>query len=727
MNSVELIINEIKCKSCSDGIINHLIDIPGVIDISINIVTKMCDIKYDSTKIGIRDILKIISELGYNGTVCEDNQSITQINLNNIQNDLKFLKQSLLFSIPILVMTMWYMHGNLISDWLIFFIITPMHFFIGSKFHRNAYLNLLNFDLTMDVLISLSTLTSYIYSVIIIIFNSIDPSIYRHNLFDTSAMIFTFILLGKYIETNIKHKMFNHTNKLINLTPQTANLICDDNIMKIEINKLQLNDLLVVYPDEIIPTDGIIVFGNSWIDESMITGENMPILKGEFDHVIGGTINKGEVFRMKVSQIGGNTKLSKIIKLIKESYKYKSNIEKLGDNITRIFIPVIIGISLITLMTWTYYRSIYDGLWFFISVIVISCPCAIGLATPTAIMVGINIGAKYGILIKNSHVFEMLTKIDTLFIDKTGTLTFGKLKVNQVNILNLSISEIKLFIYLMMIEKNIRHPVAEALTNYGHKITLLESIPSADNIQQFPQGVTGIINNQTIKIGSLIFFDKHITDQVSTISDKLVIVTINDILVSIINLTDELRPESQNLINWCNLNNITVYMLTGDSEIVTKPIANHLGINYLCELTPDQKLNIIKEYKLLGHNVCMIGDGINDSPALAEADVGMTIKTGHEIALDTADVILLKNIIDFCTVMKLSKYTFRIIKINYMWAFLYNLLCIPIAAGVLVYFGIPSISPMIASLAMSLSSICVVLCSLSLNLFNFTNCVSSHI
>jgi len=597
---------------------------------------------------------------------------------------------------------------------------TPVVFISGKRFFKVFIKNLRHFSFEMNSLVAIGTAAAYGYSTVATLFAtefSIDGKL-PHVYFETAGVIITLILMGKLLEHRAKRKTSDSVKKLIELKPKTARILINSIEREILLEQLNTDNIVVIRPGEKIPADGIIVSGTSSIDESMITGESLPVEKESGDKVIGGTINKNGSFIFRVTEVGDNTVLSQIIHLVEQAQSTKPPIQKLVDKAAEVFVPVVIIISIVTFFVWFFIggqNSFIIALVNFIAVLIVACPCALGLATPTAIIVGTGLGASKGILIRDGESLESTEKITTIVFDKTGTLTEGKPSVSKT--VNFDISENELIKFTASLEQKSEHPIAKAIIEHSksYNISLIEP-ESFMSVAGF--GVSGTINGNSVIIGNKklmdefsINIDQNLISELMTESTGKTVVyaAVNGFLKGIFFIEDKLKHTSLEAVKILHQMKIKTVMLTGDNLYVAKSIAEKTGLNdFHASVLPNEKAEIIKKLQSNGEYVAMVGDGINDAPALAQSNVGIAIGTGTDIAIETAQITLVKgDLRNVARAINLSKKTLSTIKQNLFWAFIYNLALIPLAAA-------GFLNPMIAALAMSLSSVSVITNSLRL-------------
>lgn len=730
MKKENIAITGITCSACISAIENTVKKLNGVKTISINIATNKATIEYDDTLISITNIKNSIKNLGY---------GINNLNSNTSTNNKYMLIKlyiSLFFGIILLYISMGHMLNMPIPK-IINPNYNPLNFAIiqlivllpitisGYKFYTKGFYNLISLHPNMDSLIAVGTSAAIIYGVYALYKIYLGNNKYTNELyFETAGIIITLIMLGKYLEYRSKNKTSEAIKKLIDLKPATATIIKNNKEIIIPIEEVKLNDIVLIKPGESIPIDGKIISGISYIDESMLTGESIPVIKKENDSVIGGSINKDGLLKVETLKIGHETVLSKIIDLVENAQGTKAQISKLADKVSGYFVPFVIIIALISFTLWLIFTNDFNfALKIFISVLVIACPCALGLATPTAIMVGTGIGASNKILVKSGEALETGYKITTIVFDKTGTITEGEMTVSDIINYN-NYSKNDLLQYAASAEKGSEHPLGKAIIKEAKfkKLNFID-VTNFKNLPGLGIDVT-LKNNINIKIGNLNLINKfniiipkdNIIQTLSNTGKTPMYVAINNTIAGIIAVSDKIKETSKQAIKKLQKQNIKVIMLTGDNKNTANEIAKKVNINnIISEVLPEDKANEIIKLQNKNEIVAMVGDGINDAPALAQSDLGIAIGSGTDIAIESADIILIKNDLnDVVKAINLSKATIKNIKQNLFWAFAYNTIGIPIAAGILYIFNGPLLNPMFAALAMSFSSVSVVLNALRL-------------
>ncbi|MFY4842950.1 heavy metal translocating P-type ATPase [Aliarcobacter butzleri] len=753
MKSQKFDIKGMTCSACSTAVDRNVKKLEGINEVNVNLLNNSMIVKYDENVLDNETIIKKVQDAGYEAFLVENGKKTqknsTEENLGKIEtNELKNrLIISFIFAIPLFYISMghmlnWYLphlfHGysNAITFSFTQFLLALPIVFINIKYYKVGFKTLYKGSPNMDSLIAIGTSAAMIYGVFSIYKigyglgnNDIDIVIqYSHDLyFESAAIVLTLITLGKFLEARAKENTSEAINKLINLTPKTALVLRNNQEIEIPVDELILKDIVIVKPGNIVPTDGVIIFGNSSIDESMLTGESLPISKKVGDKVIGASINKSGSFKFEVTKLGEDTVLSQIIKLIEEASSSKAPISKLADRISAIFVPTVIVISILATVTWLFLGYSFEfALSIGIAILVISCPCALGLATPTAIMVGTGKGAQNGILIKSAESLEIAHTINTVVIDKTGTITEGKTQVTDI-FTSEKITQDKLLQLCATIEKNSEHPLADAILKKAQE-KAIELLNATDFEALNGLGIKAKVEDRVFYIGNKKLLDsKNISlDLFYEKSEKLanegktpIFIADESEVLGLIAISDVVKPTSKDAILEFEKMGLEVIMLTGDNYKTANAIAKQININnVIAEVLPQDKEKEIQKLQSLGKKVAMIGDGINDAPALVRADVGIAIGAGTDIAIESANIVLVKSdLLDAVKAIQLSNAVIKNIKQNLFWAFFYNIIGIPLAAGVFYTVLGWKLSPMFAGAAMSLSSVTVVLNALRLKLF----------
>jgi len=722
------------CASCVARVEKSISKIEGIKNVSVNLATEKATFEIDDNLSSLTQVEKAIEDAGYK----IDFSSLNKKNsASTIQSDIKSdfdseLKKDFLLAIsltvPIFILSMgmmWEGIHNLIPlsqdviNKILLLLTIPVVFISGKRFYKIFWKNLLHLTADMNSLVAIGTGAAFIYSTLLTLFPELisNSSVASHVYFETTAVIITLILMGRWLESRAKSKTGIAIKKLIELKPQTVIVKRNNLELEISLDELQTGNIVIIKPGGKIPADGKVSRGYSTVDESMITGESMPIEKNVGSKVIGGTINKTGNFEFEVTAIGDNSILGQIIKMVEEAQGSKAPIQKLADKIAAVFVPVIILISILTFAGWLFFSDagFSAALINFVAVLIIACPCALGLATPTAIIVGTGRGAQKGILIKNAESLELAHKIDTIVFDKTGTITTGKPVVSSV--FTNSIEESELLKFTVSLEQKSEHPIAQAIVSYAN-----ENGINFENVESFESlsgtGLKGRVNGNEIRVGNQALMDNYSIDtkafeknidELSQGGKTLVFVAINKQLKGLIAIEDEIKNNSKEVVTQLKAMNLKTVLLTGDNIRTAKAIVENVGFDeYQAEVLPGEKLAVISEYQSKGKIVAMVGDGINDAPALTQSDVGIAMGTGTDVAIESGDIVLMSGDLNgVVNAIKLSRQTLKTIKQNLFWAFIYNIIGVPLAA-----FGL--LNPMIAALAMSFSSVSVVTNSLRL-------------
>ena len=748
---LELKIDGISCQACVAKIERKLSRTDGVEKALVNISNNMADIEYDEKEIKASEIMKIIEKLGYTPKRREDLKDKEEALRaeKKLKSELTKSKIAIVLSLILMYISMSHMFGlpvphiiypvdHIFNYVAIQFIIAVTVMIIGKRFYKVGFRQLFMLSPNMDSLVAVGTSSAFIYSLYISYKIFADNNIHlMHSLYyESAAMIIAFVMLGKYLETLSKGKASAAIKKLVNFQAKKANIIRNGEIVEIDINEVSKGDIVFIKPGEKIPVDGIIIEGHSTIDEAMITGESIPVEKLENDKVYSGSINKDGALKVVVNATEGETLISKIAKLVEDAQMTKAPIARLADKVSLIFVPTVIFIAIFAALLWWFlikYNVVSVSqnhfefvLTIFISILIIACPCSLGLATPTAIMVGTGKGAELGILIKSGEALEKLNEIDTIVFDKTGTLTEGTPKVIDIVSIGNVLSKDEILKIAASMEVNSEHPLGKAVYDEA-KEKNVELYEVKKFLSISGRGVIGEIEEKKYLLGNKkLLLDNGISNlheeeihRYELEGKTTILLADEEKLIAFITLADVVRNESIKLIEKLKKENIKTYMLTGDNERTAKVIAKKLGIDdVIAEVSPEDKYKKVKDLQEQGRKVVMVGDGVNDSPALAQADVGMAIGSGTDIAIESADIVLMsKDIETILTAIRLSKATIKNIKENLFWAFFYNSCGIPIAGGLLYLFTGHLLNPMLAGLAMGLSSVSVVTNALRLKRF----------
>jgi len=753
MKKTDLNISGMHCASCSTLINRSLSKTEGVTEANVNYATAKARVVFDETKLSEIDLIKIIQNRGYDAKVA-DNKTDFKDREESQHKEISSIRTNfvlgLIFSIPAFIIGMILMPLKVYIPYdafMLFLLATPVQFIVASDIYKSAWVGLKNKSANMDTLVAIGTSAAYVFSVYSIFF---QPSLGQY--FETSAILITFVMLGRYLEAVAKGKTSEAIKKLMQLSPKTATVIrnvvgkngkMEKKELLISVDDVVLGDIIIVKPGEKVPVDGILIEGNSSIDESMITGESIPVEKKKNDLVIGGTINKHGSFTFKTTKVGENTTLSSIIRLIDDAQGKKAPIQRFADTIANYFVPTVIVIAIFTFSAWYFLfgKSFSFAMITSVAVLVIACPCALGLATPTAIIVGTGKGAKNGILIKGADSLEVAHKTNYVIFDKTGTITNGRPEVTDIISLDKKnkLGEDVLLKIAASIEKSSEHPLADAIVKSAQdkrlsltKVNSFKAIPG-HGITAKMSGKTYYFGNQRlmiqnkIKLSSSDNSSKHISEQIQDLEEQgktVMLLSDNKKLLGLIAVADTIKDTSKIAVKQLQDMNIEVYLITGDNVRTAKAIAKQAGIssdNVFAEVLPEQKAEYVvklqnkKDKRSNSSKVVMVGDGINDAPALAQADIGIAMGSGTDVAMETGNIVLMRNdLLDVPKAIKLSRQTMTKIRQNMFWALCYNVMGIPIAAGILFPFTGWLLSPIIAGGAMALSSVSVVTNSLLL-------------
>lgn len=739
------------CSSCVRHVEKAVEKQPGVKKVTVNLLKNSMVVDYDENKLNQAEIENAVSDAGYGANLRSKNADLTKdTEENSAQKEYESYKRrliwSVIFTVPLIYLSMGHMLGwplpffflgttNAITFAFTQFLLLLPVVYLNRSYFINGFKSLFKGTPNMDSLVALGASAALVYGIFTIYkigiglgfldFKSVSAHV-MNLYFESAGTILTLITLGKTLEAKAKGKTTDAISKLLNLAPKTARVLRDNQEKNVPVEEVKKDDVVIVKAGESIPVDGVIISGSASIDESALTGESLPVDKKEGDKAIGATINRNGYFKMRVTKTGDETVLAQIVKLVDEATSSKAPIANLADRVSGVFVPIVIGIAFIAAIIWLLLGSTFEfALSIGISVLVISCPCALGLATPTAIMVGTGQGAINGILFKSAKALETTHELQTIVFDKTGTITEGKPVVTDI--FPLQNTENDLLQIAASLESLSEHPLAQAITTSAKEKNL--SFLEVEKFTQVAgQGISGIIDGKKILAGNLKMMNEN---QIETTSANFLDNSTNggkttlyfaqdNRLIGIIRVADVIKDTSKEAIEELNQMGLQTIMLTGDNETIARSIAKKAGIrNVIAEVLPADKEYEIQKLQNQGQKVAMVGDGINDAPALARADVGIAIGAGTDIAIDSADVVLMKSqLTEVSTAIRLSKATIKNIKENLFWAFIYNIIGIPIAAGIFYpAFGF-KLSPMIGALAMSFSSVFVVTNALRLRFFS---------
>jgi Cu+-exporting ATPase len=710
-------VDDIRCASCVKAIEDELIKLDGVISASVNLATKMVVVEHDPRITSASRLKAVIKDLGYTPRLKEE---VVRGRRGYVYDFIL----ALVLAVPVLLISMFGM-GIPYREFILLVLTTPVQFIAGRNFYIGAFKSLRHGSPDMNLLVALGTSAAYFYSAYSTFFGGV---VY----YEAAALLIAFVLLGRYLEDQAKARASAAIRKLMELQPQVATVIKDGEEVKIPVDEVALGDLLVVRPGEVIAVDGRIVEGKSSIDESMVTGESLPVDRGEGEDVIGGTINQNGLLRIEAVKVGKDTFLAQIIRFVEEAQARKAPIQRFADRVASVFVPTIVVIAFITFLTWTVLGKPFDfSLIMAVSVLVIACPCALGLATPAAIMVGLGKGAELGILIKGGEVLESVRRLQTVVFDKTGTLTLGKPKVVEVSDFSGSGAD-EILAIAGSLEKGSEHPLAKAVAEVAEAIWKKREGEGKKpyeltDFEAFPgEGVKGNLRGNMALLGNRKLFDRFGINlaahegRIGTMEAEgktTSILLLGDRVLGAIGITDIPKPHAGDAVAALKAQGLEVIMLTGDNERVARAVSSSLGIGrFIAGVPPNEKALEIQKLQEGGRVVAMVGDGVNDAPAITQADVGIAIGSGTEIAKEAGGIILSRgDLMDVVAAIDLSKKTYGKITQNMFWALFYNAVGIPIAAGVL--YPTVVLMPEFAALAMALSSVSVVTNSLLLRRF----------
>ena len=737
--TVEFPVTGMTCANCAMTIERTLKKkVPGVLDASVNFASERARVEYIPSLTTVDDMIAAIEDAGYGAIrpdeILDDEDAELAARNAEIQNQTRKFLVGVLFTAPLFFLSMGrdfgllglWSHGAWVN-WLFLILATPVQFYTGWDYYTGGWKSLKNRSANMDLLVAMGSSVAYFYSLALLL----HPPLGDHVYFETSAVIITLIKLGKMLESRTKGKTGGAIRKLMGLRPKTATILENGKERDIPVSLVTVGNTVIVRPGESVPVDGTVIEGESSVDESMLTGEPIPVDKGPGSQIAGGTINGEGRLKVEATRVGKDTALARIIRLVQEAQGSKAPIQALADRVAAVFVPGVIGIAFLTfILWWAIGGQFVPSMIRMVAVLVIACPCALGLATPTAIMAGTGKGAEQGMLFKNSEALETATKLDTIVLDKTGTITVGKPAVANLIVSDTLVKdEQELLQIAASVERGSEHPLGRAIVNEAEKRGL-ELFEPHDFRASRGLGVKAHVNGREVLVGKPQWFAEmglsfdDALDDVSSLQAEgktVMTVVVDQKLAGLIAVADTVKPESGDAITDLHRADLKVAMLTGDNAQTAQSIASTVGIDEVfSEVRPEEKSSKIKELQDHGEKVGMVGDGINDAPALAQADVGFAIGTGTDVAIETGDVILVSgNLTGVSKAIRLSRATMRTVKQNLFWAFFYNIILIPVAAGVLYPFEflpdfLRQLHPILAALAMAMSSITVVSNSLLL-------------
>ena len=745
MNKETLKITGMTCAACAARIEKVVGKMDGVDGVSVNLATEKASVSFDPDKAVLQDIKDRIEKAGYGAVEIREKKLVDEDKLSK-EKDIRTLWTkfaiSAIFAVPLLYFAM----GSMIKSFMLPIpdfldpMVNPINYSIlqisltipivaaGYRFYTVGYKAILSKSPNMDSLIAMGTTAAIVYSLYSVsrVFHG-DPAAVEGLYFETAGVIITLILLGKSLEAVSKGRTSEAIKKLMGLAPKTAVVIRDEKEYEVPIDEVEIGHIILVRPGEKIPVDGIVLEGNTSVDESMLTGESIPVEKKQGGPVYAASLNKNGMIRFQATKVGGDTALAQIIKLVEEAQGSKAPIAQLADIVSGYFVPIVFGIAVAAFLAWFISgESLVFSLTIFIAILVIACPCALGLATPTAIMVGTGKGAEYGILFKGGEALEMTHKIHTIIFDKTGTITEGKPEVTDIIALK-GADRNRLLQLAASAERGSEHPLGEAIVNAA-ETEALEFLKPAEFLAIPGRGIEVTIDGIPLLLGNRkLMEEKDVSlTALESDSDRLaeegktpMYIAMNGELAGIIAVADVVKASSLRAIEELKSMGLEVAMITGDNRKTAEAIGRQVGIDrILSEVLPQDKSGEVKKLQAEGKKVAMVGDGMNDAPALAQSDVGIAIGSGTDVAIESADIVLMKSdLMDVPAAIQLSKNTIRNIKQNLFWAFGYNVIGIPVAAGVLHLFGGPLLNPIFAAAAMSLSSVSVLANALRLKRF----------
>lgn len=713
LDKVELRLKGMTCAACAARLEKALNRLDGVVKASVNFAMGNATVEYNASQVTVGDMIKAVQRAGYDAEekTREDGDTEKKEREREIRHLRGLFVISAVLSFPLLAAMVFHLIGSPIeilhNPWVQMLLATPVQFVVGYRFYKGAYHALKGGGANMDVLVSIGTTAAYLYSVYNGFFAGDSMNLY----FEASAIVITLIMLGKYLEAVAKGKTSEAIKKLMGLRAKTARVVRDDREEDIPVEDVVIGDIVVVRPGEKVPVDGEIIEGRSAVDESMLTGESIPVEKNPGDTVIGATINKTGSFKFRATNVGRDTVLSQIVRMVEEAQESKAPVQKLADRISGVFVPVVMVIALISLFLWWLVgKDLNAGIINAVAVLVIACPCALGLATPTSVMVGTGKGAENGILIKGGEYLQRAHEIDALILDKTGTITKGKPELTDV-VSTGGISEEEVLRFAAITERGSEHPLGEAIVKGARERGIV--MTDSSEFEAVPgHGVVALIDGKRVLLGNRRLMQKEgvslgdaeqVLSRLETEGKTAMLMAVEGSLAGVLAVADTVKENSKKAVEELKGMGIDIYMITGDNKTTAEAIARQVGIkNVLAEVLPEHKAEEVMKLRKAGRVTGMVGDGINDAPALAAADVGFAIGTGTDVAMEAADITLMGgDLMGIVLAIRLSRATMRNIKQNLFWAFAYNSVGIPFAA-------MGFLSPVIAGAAMAFSSVSVV-------------------
>ncbi len=728
MVTQKFIINGMTCAACSSAVERVTRKMDGVKESNVNLTTGIMVIIYDENSVNSEKIIKKIERAGFGAELYREEEKKEKTEQEVLRKTKHQLLCNIILILPLLYICLGHMlpitiplprfmdmHSKPFVFATIQLILATIVLINGRRFYIKGFKNLFKGHPNMDSLVAIGTGSAFVYSVVMTINISVNPMSVHNLYYESAAVVVTLVMLGKYMEEKSKNKTSEAIRKLMELAPNTAIVLREGKQIELPVEEVKVDEQILIRPGDRIPLDGIVVQGSTTVDESMLTGESIPSEKKTGDAMIGGSMNYQGSVVVRVTNVGADTMLAKIVKMMEDAQGKKAPISKVADIVAGYFVPVVLGIAVIAAVVWGllgYELSFVINI--FVSVLVIACPCALGLATPTAILVGTGVGANHGILIKSGEALEISHKVDTVVLDKTGTVTEGKPEV--VEILSKHMASEELLRIAASCEQMSEHPLGKAIVNHANEMDLFET----EGFRSITgQGIETIIAGKTYRIGNKRMCEEYqiryedyqkMASESANKGQTPMFVGCEDEVIGIITVADKLKKTSKIAVEKMKSLGLRIYMLTGDNKVTAQYIGNDVGVDHvISEVLPSDKANIIEKLQQEGKCVMMIGDGINDALALVQADVGMAIGSGSDIALESGDVVLMKSDLrDAYKMIKLSRKTITNIKQNLFWAFFYNACGIPLAAGVLYGVNGMLLSPIIGGFAMSFSSVCVV-------------------